>query len=126
MSQERLAELSDLSPPYVSHVERGAKGPSLGALIRLSAALGVTIDYLLAGSQPADPAAFMADAQTLLADCSLIERRIVLQVALATKTALRQAVRISARQADTGHRIIGTGPGNPFSAVAADRVGRGD
>ena len=28
MSQERLAELSDLSPPYVSHVERGAKGPS--------------------------------------------------------------------------------------------------
>ena len=91
MSQERLAELSDLSPPYVSHVERGAKGPSLGALIRLSAALGVTIDYLLAGSQPADPAAFMADAQTLLADCSLIERRIVLQVALATKTALRQA-----------------------------------
>ena len=91
MSQERLAELSDLSPPYVSHVERGAKGPSLGALIRLSAALGVTIDYLLAGSQQADPAAFMADAQTLLADCSLIERRIVLQVALATKTALRQA-----------------------------------
>ena len=91
MSQERLAELYDLSPPYVSHVERGAKGPSLGALIRLSAALGVTIDYLLAGSQPTDPAAFMADAQTLLADCSLIERRIVLQVALATKTALRQA-----------------------------------
>ena len=90
MSQERLAELSDLSPPYVSHVERGAKGPSLGALIRLSAALGVTIDYLLAGSQPADPAAFMADAQTLLADCSLIERRIVLQVASATREALRQ------------------------------------
>ena len=29
MSQERLAELSDLSPPYVSHVERGAKGPRL-------------------------------------------------------------------------------------------------
>ena len=91
LSQERLAELSDLSTPYVSHIERGAKGPSLGALIRLSAALGVTIDYLLAGSQPADPAAFMADAQTLLADCSLIDRRIVLQVALATKTALRQA-----------------------------------
>ena len=90
MSQERLAELSDLSPPYVSHVERGAKGPSLGALIRLSAALGVTIDYLLAGSQQADPAAFMADAQTLLADCSLIERRIVLQVASATREALRQ------------------------------------
>lgn len=91
MSQERLAELSDLSTPYVSHIERGAKGPSLGALIRLSAALGVTIDYLLAGNQPADQTAFLSDVQTLLSDCSLTERRIVLQVALATREALRQA-----------------------------------
>ena len=33
MSQERLAELSDLSTPYVSHIERMAKKPSLSALI---------------------------------------------------------------------------------------------
>ena len=91
MSQERLAELSDLSTPYVSHIERMAKKPSLSALIRLSAALGVTVDYLLAGSQPADQTAFLSDVQTLLSDCSLTERRIVLQVALATREALRQA-----------------------------------
>ena len=88
MSQERLAELSDLSTP---HIERMAKKPSLSALIRLSAALGVTVDYLLAGSQPADQTAFLSDVQTLLSDCSLTERRIVLQVALATREALRQA-----------------------------------
>ena len=91
MSQERLAELSDLSTPYVSHIERMAKKPSLSALIRLSVALGVTVDYLLAGSQPADQTAFLSDVQTLLSDCSLTERRIVLQVALATREALRQA-----------------------------------
>ena len=91
MSQERLAELSDLSTPYVSHIERMAKKPSLSALIRLSAALGVTVDYLLASSQPADQTAFLSDVQTLLSDCSLTERRIVLQVALATREALRQA-----------------------------------
>ena len=91
MSQERLAELSDLSTPYVSHIERMAKKPSLSALIRLSAALGVTVDYLLAGSQPADQTAFLSYVQTLLSDCSLTERRIVLQVALATREALRQA-----------------------------------
>lgn len=91
MSQERLAELSDLSPPYVSHVERGVKGPSLGALIRLAAALGVTIDYLLAGNQPADTGAYMSDVQALLDGCSLSERWIVLQVASATRDALRQA-----------------------------------
>lgn len=91
MSQERLAELSDLSTPYVSHIERMAKKPSLSALIRLSAALGVTVDYLLAGNQPADQTAFLSDVQTLLSGCSLTERRIVLQVALATREALRQA-----------------------------------
>lgn len=91
MSQEALAERADLSPPYVSHVERGVKGPSLSALIRLAAALDVTLDYLLAGSQPADTSAYMADVQMLLGDCSLTERWIVLQVASTTKTALRQA-----------------------------------
>ena len=66
MSQERLAELSDLSPPYVSHVERGAKGPSLGALIRLSAALGVTIDYLPAGCRPTRPPSWLTPRRSLL------------------------------------------------------------
>lgn len=32
MSQERLAELSDLSTPYVSHIERMAKKPSLNMI----------------------------------------------------------------------------------------------
>lgn len=91
MSQEALAERADLSPPYVSHVERGVKGPSLSALIRLAAALDVTLDYLLAGSQPADQTAYMADVQALLDGCSLTERWIVLRVALATREALRQA-----------------------------------
>lgn len=91
LSQEALAERADLSPPYVSHVERGVKGPSLSALIRLAVALDVTLDYLLAGSQPADQTAYMADVQALLDGCSLPERWIVLQVASATRGALRQA-----------------------------------
>lgn len=91
LSQEALAEQADLSPPYISHIERKAKKPSLSALIRLAAALGVTLDFILAGSQPADTSAYMADVQSLLENCSLTERRIVFQVASATKEALRQA-----------------------------------
>lgn len=91
LSQEALAEQADLSPAYISHIERTAKKPSLTALIRLSAALDVTVDYLLAGNQPADQTAFLDDIQTLLGGCSLTERRIVFQVASATKDALRQA-----------------------------------
>ena len=91
LSQEALAEQADLSPPYISHIERTAKKPSLSALIRLAAALGVTLDFILAGSQPADTSAYMADVQSLLENCSLTERRIVLKVALASREALRQA-----------------------------------
>lgn len=91
LSQEMLAERADLSPTYISHIERAEKKPSLSTLIRLTAALDVTVDCLLAGSQPADQTAYMADVQTLLGDCSLMERWIVFQVASATKEALRQA-----------------------------------
>ena len=91
LSQEALAERADLSPAYISHIERTAKKPSLSALIRLAAALDVTLDYLLAGNQPADQTAYMADVQALLDGCSLTERWIVLRVALATREALRQA-----------------------------------
>lgn len=91
LSQEALAEQADLSPTYISHIERAEKKPSLSALIRLAAALGVTLDFILAGSQPADTSAYMADVQSLLENCSLTERRIVLKVALATKEALCQA-----------------------------------
>ncbi len=91
LSQEALAEQADLSPAYISHIERTTKKPSLSALIRLAASLDVTLDYLLAGSQPADQTAYMADVQALLDGCSLTERWIVLRVALATREALRQA-----------------------------------
>ena len=40
LSQEVLAEQADLSPTYISHIERAEKKPSLSTLIRLAAALG--------------------------------------------------------------------------------------
>lgn len=89
ISQERLAELADLSTTFISHIERSNKKPSLGALIRLASALGVTVDFLLAGNQPSDRNAYMPDVENLLSDCSMVERRIVFEVATATKKSLR-------------------------------------
>lgn len=36
LTQEKLAELVDLSVPYISHLERGTKKPSLEVLTRLA------------------------------------------------------------------------------------------
>ena len=90
MTQEQLAEAANLSVPYISHIERGFKRPSLETLVRLTVALHVTADVLLSGIQPEDRSAFLADVQELLDDCSLQERQVMLEVAWALKRALRE------------------------------------
>ena len=47
LSQERLAELTGLSTNFVGEMERGLKAPGLGVIVRLSAALGVSVHDLL-------------------------------------------------------------------------------
>ncbi len=47
ISQEGLADLSDLHRTYISQIERGLKSPSLGAMRRLSAALDLPLHELV-------------------------------------------------------------------------------
>ncbi len=90
MTQAQLAEAADLSVPYISHVERGKKRVSLDALLRISRALDVTVDQLLAGTQPQDKAAYLPEIGELFRDCTLRERRILRDVAAAAKESLRE------------------------------------
>ena len=90
LTQAQLAEEAELSVPYLSHVERGAKHVSLTALVSIANTLHVTADQLLTGSQPVDTAAYFSEVQSLLADCSLWERAIVSDVARAAKESLRR------------------------------------
>lgn len=60
MSREDLAEALNVSPQFVADVEYGNKGVSIKSLYILSQVLGVTTDYILAGSVyslDSDPAA---------------------------------------------------------------------
>lgn len=50
LSRESLAEFLNVSPQFVADVEYGNKGVSIKSLYGLSQALGVTTDYILAGS----------------------------------------------------------------------------
>lgn len=90
MTQAQLAETADLSVPYISHVERGKKRVSLDALLRISQALEVTVDQLLSGAQPQDKDAYLPEIGELFGDCTLRERRILRDVAIAVKNGLRE------------------------------------
>jgi transcriptional regulator with XRE-family HTH domain len=52
LNQHDLAELAGVSPSAVSQAERAERGLSLATLVRLSSALGITIDELLRGEDP--------------------------------------------------------------------------
>ena len=49
LSQEELAELCDLSPSLIGHIERGEKGTSLSTAMTLCGIFNVTLDRLVFG-----------------------------------------------------------------------------
>ena len=47
LTQEKLAEIVDISPTHMSVIERGVKTPKLDTFVRIANALGVSADALL-------------------------------------------------------------------------------
>lgn len=75
LSQQDLAGLAGVTASAISQAERAERGLSLTTLVRLSAALGITIDDLVHGEDPdvyrigrrtADPQRGLERAITLL------------------------------------------------------------
>jgi transcriptional regulator with XRE-family HTH domain len=49
MSQEQLADRTDLHPTEISRLERAAREPRLGTIVRLARGLDVGVERLVAG-----------------------------------------------------------------------------
>lgn len=47
LTQEKLAELVDVSTSYIGHIERGTRKLSVDMLHRLCKVLGLSADYLM-------------------------------------------------------------------------------
>lgn len=80
LSQAQLAEITDLSVSYISHIENAKRKASLESIIRIVNALGITVDELLAGVQINNPAAYQTDIDILMEDCSESEKRFVYEL----------------------------------------------
>lgn len=89
ITQAQLAELSDLSVSYISHIETAYKHPSLESLIRISDSLKITVDELLNGNQLYNPTEYQTDIDILMADCSHNEKRFIFEIISAAKNSLR-------------------------------------
>lgn len=80
ISQARLAEMTDLSVSYISHIENAKRKASLESVIRIVNALGITVDELLAGVQMHNPSAYQTDIDILMAECPENEKRFVYEL----------------------------------------------
>ncbi len=50
ITQEKLAEICELSISFIGHIERGTRKLSLESLFKISNALNVSIDFLISDS----------------------------------------------------------------------------
>lgn len=89
ISQAELAELIDMSVTYISHIETAKRHASLESLVRIANALEVTVDHFLCGNQTSDCKEYRTDLAVLFEDCNSCEKRILYEIALATKKSLR-------------------------------------
>lgn len=54
LTRERLAEMADISVQFLADIEKGRKNMTVTTLRKLSAALMVSTDYVVNGSENAD------------------------------------------------------------------------
>ena len=89
MTQAELAALTDMSDSYISYIETAKKQASLESLVRISNALGITVDELLSGNQLHNPTDYQTDIDLLMEDCSLLERRVIYELISVAKYIIR-------------------------------------
>ena len=108
ISQAQLAEMTDLSVSYISHIENAKRKASLESIIRIVNALGITIDELLAGVQMHNPTAYQTDIDILMEECSENEKRFIFEL---IKAVLMPCI----KTAGSLHPKMGRGNGTSFS-----------
>lgn len=89
LSQADLAEYTDLSVPYISHIETGRRKASLETVVNIANTLNVTVDRLLSGNQN-NISGYYPELHELLSDCSSYEKEVIYDAANEIKKSLRR------------------------------------
>ncbi len=54
LTREQLAEMANISPQFLVHIENGTKSMTVNTICNLSRALNISADYLLFGTEDTD------------------------------------------------------------------------
>ena len=83
LTQEKLAEISDLTPIHISNIERGKAHVSLHTLEKIADVLNVNVAIDISDKNISD-----INIENILYDCCYRKFKILLDVLIATKNSL--------------------------------------
>ena len=89
-SQEKLAEMCNLSISHISRVESAIKRPSLDCLVNLGNILGVTVNTFLYGNQKNDLIGYKSELFEIIEDCDNYEKQVIFNTAKSIKKIIRE------------------------------------
>ena len=90
LSQMALAEQIEKAPTFISSIETGQRGMSLETFVSIVNALNVPADALLIDSIENSERISNSFFATVSFDCTEFERRILLDLLIASKEAIRK------------------------------------
>lgn len=91
LTQQKLGELVDVAPSNISHIERATTKVSLATLVKIANALGITLDQLVCdSSNPIAEIYIEQDIANLFQGCTLSEKRIIKEIVIAARKALKE------------------------------------
>lgn len=90
LKQNKLAEMMDVEPAYISRIESGQSKMSLSTFVILTNALGVTANDLLCDSLVESSSIHADELSSLLSDCNAEERRFIIALVHDVKKRLRE------------------------------------
>lgn len=90
ITQENLAEFTNLSVQHIGNIETGRKRASIDTLIGIADALGATVDLLLLGNSDSEIAAHVCEFAELLIGRDMDERDAILDAAITEAEAVRR------------------------------------
>lgn len=90
ITQEKLAELCNISVPHMSNIENAHTKVSLPVLVEIANALNCTVDKLLCNSLQNNTYISNSIVDEVLSDCDNKQKAIIMDVIVSLKDSLRK------------------------------------
>ena len=94
LSQEKLAELVDISTTHMSHIETGGTKLSLPVLADIAAVLKVSTDEILFGHAACEDQnhTALSSIERVISTCSPSQARVIAEIVVAAKSAMDESM----------------------------------